>query len=104
MDVPSPNRMPFGMENENGIIASVRNAGSDCSMLFQSIRFASPIIMAPTTTRIGAVAVAGTRLKSGAKKSEQRKKMPTKTAVRPVRPPSLMPAALSTWMMMGEQP
>jgi hypothetical protein len=52
----------------------------------------------------GRAACARTVLKSGARKMEERNSTPTVTAVRPVRPPSLMPEADSTWMMSGEQP
>ena len=50
----------------------------------------------PTMTRAGAVAKAGMAMKNGDKKRDRAKRMATQTAVRPVRPPSLTPVALST--------
>ena len=40
----------------------------------------------------------------GARKTEQKKRLPIVTAVSPVLPPSLMPAAVSTWTMTGVEP
>ena len=55
-------------------------------------------------TRMGAVAVWGTVPKRGARKTEQKKKKPIVTAVSPVLPPSLMPAAVSTCTITGVLP
>lgn len=87
-----------------GIIMLVKKAGMAWLMSAQSMCCDSPIIMAPTRMRIGAVAAVGTRSKSGARKTEAKKRSPTVTAVRPVRPPSRMPAADSTCTMMGLHP
>ncbi len=87
-----------------GIIMLVKKAGMAWLMSAQSMCCDSPIIMAPTRIRMGAVAAVGTFPKSGARKTEAKKRRPTTTAVRPVRPPSRMPAADSTCTMMGLQP
>ena len=58
----------------------------------QSMYLACAIMNMPTTTSGGAVAMAGTALNTGAKGSVTMKQTATVTAVRPVRPPSWMPA------------
>lgn len=50
------------------------------------------------------VAQGGIDAKIGAKKMDSRKQSPVTTAVSPVRPPSAMPAPLSTKTVTGEQP
>lgn len=57
-----------------------------------------------TRTRVGPVAHGGTDAKTGAKKRDMRKQKPTVIAVRPVRPPSAIPAPLSIKAVTGEQP
>ena len=56
---------------------------------------AAAIIM-PTTTSAGAVAADGIALTKVARKALIAKQMATTTLVKPVRPPALMPEALST--------
>ena len=53
------------MEYVNGIKISVRNEGRPSSILLQGIFVDSFIIMTPTKTRTGAVAVSGTEPNSG---------------------------------------
>ena len=53
------------------------------------------IIRKPTTTSAGAVANDGIARKTGDKKSAAKKSRPVMIAVRPVRPPSSTPEALS---------
>ena len=79
-----------------GIVAMVRKAGTASSIRVHSRSRAPRIISAPTTIRAGAVAIAGTALKSGVRKSDSRNSIPTTTEVRPVRPPSSTPVADST--------
>ena len=55
------------------------------------------IIIKPTNTNTGAVAAAGIAKKKGAKNSEMRKQTPVIKEVKPLRPPSFTPAALSTY-------
>mmetsp|Transcript_6727 Transcript_6727/g.16396 ORF Transcript_6727/g.16396 Transcript_6727/m.16396 type:complete len:238 (+) Transcript_6727:662-1375(+) len=59
---------------------------------------------APTTISAGAVAVVGTAANTGTKKTLRLNMAATTRAVRPVRPPSAMPAHVSLWMMVGEVP
>jgi hypothetical protein len=54
--------------------------------------------------RVHPVAHGGIDAKTGAKKREIRKQQPQVMAVSPVRPPSAMPAPLSTKAVTGEQP
>jgi len=56
--------------------------------------FATPwVIKAPTTTSAGPVAQGGIEAKMGAKKREMKKQKAVEIEVRPVRPPSAIPAA-----------
>jgi hypothetical protein len=50
------------------------------------------------------VAQGGIEANIGAKKIDTMKQSPATTAVRPVRPPSAMPAPLSMKAVMGEHP
>ena len=52
----------------------------------------------------GAVAVAGTWLNTGARNRDAKNRTPVVIAATPVRPPSSMPAADSTYTMTGEEP
>ena len=54
-------------------------------------------ISKPTIIKAGAVAALGINVANGAKTNATRKSSPVVTAVRPVRPPSPIPAALSTY-------
>ena len=54
------------------------------------------IIITPTMTRAGAVAAPGMARKIGEKKRATMKQQAMEKAVRPVRPPSPTPEALST--------
>src|SRR5438046_1323763 len=57
-----------------------------------------------TKTKVHPVAHGGIDAKIGAKKIEIRKQMPVVTAVRPVRPPSAIPAPDSINAVTGETP
>lgn len=57
-----------------------------------------------TRIRVHPVAQGGIDAKMGAKKIDTRKQMPVMIAVRPVRPPSAIPAPLSTKTVTGEHP
>lgn len=63
-----------------------------------------PKIICLTRTRVGPVAQGGTDARMGAKNKDTRKQQPTVIAVRPVRPPSAIPAPLSIKAVTGEQP
>lgn len=58
----------------------------------------------PTRTSVHPVAQGGIDAKIGAKKMDIRKQRPVIMAVRPVRPPSVMPAPDSMNAVTGEQP
>lgn len=60
----------------------------------------------PYLTRISVPPVAhgGTEARIGAKKRLMRKQQPVEMAVRPVRPPSAIPAPLSMKQVTGEHP
>ena len=74
----------------------VRKAGTASVKSLKLMRATSLIMRAPTMIRAGAVAQGGTRLTRGEKIRDTAKRTATVTAVRPVRPPWAMPAALST--------
>src|SRR4051812_10311781 len=59
-------------------------------------------IVAPTMTRIGAVASGGMTPASGERKRQSRKSRPVTTEARPVRPPSSTPAELSMNVVFDE--
>jgi hypothetical protein len=58
----------------------------------------------PTMTSVQPVAQGGMDAKMGAKKTEMKKQRPVVMAVRPVFPPSLMPAPDSTKAVVGGVP
>jgi hypothetical protein len=60
--------------------------------------------MHPTRMSVQPVAQGGIEAKIGAKKMEIRKQVPGVMAVRPVRPPSVIPAPDSMKAVTGEQP
>ena len=62
------------------------------------------VINAPTRTRVDPVAHDGMDAKIGAKKTAIKKQIPVTQDVRPVLPPSEMPAPLSTNAVTGETP
>ncbi|BAF60541.1 hypothetical protein PTH_2360 [Pelotomaculum thermopropionicum SI] len=72
----------------------VKNAGRASVKSSKRMLTTSPIISKPTIIRTGAVAQAGISATRGAKITAARKRSATTTAARPVRPPSLTPAAL----------
>jgi hypothetical protein len=60
--------------------------------------------MQPTRIKVQPVAQGGILAKIGEKKIEKRKQRPVVMAVRPVRPPSAIPAPDSMKAVAGEQP
>src|ERR1700730_14844573 len=66
----------------------VKNAGTASVKSSKRIYTISPIINAPIRIRAGAVAWVGMNPTSGANASAMRNRIPTTTAVSPVRPPS----------------
>ncbi len=70
-------------------------------MLFHSTSFNCEAISIPTITNAAAVTEEVNSDKTvGAKTSESKKKIPINIAVNPVRPPSSIPVALSTYALM----
>jgi hypothetical protein len=66
--------------------------------------FAATAIMAPTMMSVQPVAQGGMDAKIGAKKMEMKKQIPVVIAVRPVLPPSEIPAPDSINAVTGERP
>ena len=96
--------MPFVIENVYGIIIMVKKAGTASIISSQSICFAVDIIIAPISIRTGAVAIAGILANNGAKNTEKKNSTPVTIAVSPVLPPSAIPAAASTYTIIGVHP
>ena len=82
----------------------VTKAGRASPMNAQFTDVTWRIIMHPTRISVHPVAHGGMEAKIGAKKIEIRKQRPVVMAVRPVRPPSVMPAPDSIKAVTGEQP
>lgn len=82
----------------------VRKAGIASPWYFQLISVVALVISAPTMTRVQPVAQGGMDAKIGAKKTAMKKQKPVTQEVRPVFPPSEMPAPLSTKAVTGETP
>ena len=78
------------------MLMMVMYAGIDSLKSLKSMPVTEVNMRNPTMTNAGAVAKAGIAIKIGARNSESAKNMATNTAVKPVRPPSLTPVALST--------
>ena len=91
-----PTAMPSAMENVSGIATMVSSAGSSSVASSQARSRMPPSINKATNTRAPLVANSGTMRASGARNMASRNRMPTATAVNPVRPPPAMPATLST--------
>lgn len=92
------------MEYVNGITASVIKAGSASPQYLQLISLAALHIIAPTMMRVEPVAHGGIEAKMGAKKIEMKKQNPVTIAVKPVLPPSEMPAPDSMNAVTGDKP
>ena len=86
------------------MVTIVTNAGRASPINAQFTAVTCRIIMHPTRMSVQPVAQGGMEAKIGAKKMEIRKQMPVVMAVRPVRPPSVIPAPDSMNAVTGEQP
>src|ERR1700753_1136344 len=95
---------PYATEYENGINIKVTKAGTASPMYFQLTKTICLIIIQPTIISVHPVAHGGIEAKMGAKKMEIKNKRPVVMAVRPVLPPSAMPAALSINAVTGDTP
>ncbi|MPN65010.1 hypothetical protein SDC9_212789 [bioreactor metagenome] len=80
----------------NGIIVNVKNAGIALVKSEKSILVNELAIITPTNINTGAVACVGIAVNTGAKNNDNKNSVPVVTAVKPVLPPSPIPAALST--------
>jgi glutamate 5-kinase len=87
-----------------GITARVMKAGMASPAYFQLMSLAAEAIMAPTMISVQPVAQGGMEAKIGAKKIEMKKQTPVVMAVRPVLPPSEIPAPDSMKAVTGERP
>ena len=99
-----PVMRPYAIEYVNGMIASVRNAGIESPIYRQLMSVTALAIIAPTRIRVQPVAQEGMEAKIGAKKSEKKKQIPVTQAVRPVIPPSDIPAPDSIKAVTGGDP
>ena len=81
-----------------------KKAGMASSRSFHLISRKEDVIITPTRTRAGAVAAKGTALTKVARKAEMAKQIATTTEVRPVRPPTPIPEALSTNVVVLDVP
>lgn len=92
------------MEYVNGMMAMARKAGTASPMYLQLISVTDVAIMDPTMMRTLPVAQGGMEAKMGAKKMLMKKQIPVTTEVRPVLPPSEIPAPDSTKAVTGGRP
>src|SRR5690606_8132515 len=92
-------KIPFAIEKVSGIASIAKKAGIAVSIWSQAIFPTLLIIMAPITTRAGAVAADGIAPTTGAKTGASKNRIATTNAVRPVRPPSEIPAELSMYVV-----
>jgi len=92
-----PNTIPWAILKVNGIITMVRKAGSASVKLSKLISTTDEIMNKPTRINAGAVAEAGTIRKRGARNRERTNIVAVERAVKPVRPPTATPEALSTY-------
>ena len=88
----------------NAIAKMQMKAGIASRMLSHSILLTCCIMRKPTITSAGAVAKEGIVRNRGEKNRASRKSAPDAIAVRPVRPPSAIPDADSTKVVMVEVP
>src|SRR3978361_2136483 len=95
---------PYAMEYVNGMIARVRNAGTESPAYLQLISVQALAIIAPTSIRVQPVAHGGMDANIGAKKIEMKKQRPVTQAVIPVAPPSDIPAPDSINAVTGGEP
>ena len=91
-----PSMIPSEMLYARGIMIMQMYAGILSEKSVKSTSRIDVIIMQPTRIRAGAVAAEGIAVNSGAKNNAIAKQIATVNDVRPVRPPSATPDALST--------
>lgn len=91
-----PAAIPYDMLYPNAMKTEAKNAGIASSRSSQLILVKDDIIITPTIIKTGDVAAAGTIPAIGAIKMQAINKRAVTTLVKPVRPPTPIPAALST--------
>src|SRR5260370_24973957 len=88
-----PNDKPLAIENVNGIVISVRNAGTATIGSVHSISVTAEIINEPTRINAGAVAAIGIVATSGATNNAIRNNSPVTIEPTPVPAPTTTTAA-----------
>ena len=99
-----PMQIPSEIEYIRGMQAIAKKAGIASVGSDHAILLTDCIIMKPTMIRAGAVAKDGIVRKIGEKNSAMTKNRPPKMAVRPVRPPSMIPEEDSTNVVIVDVP
>lgn len=84
------------MEKQRAMKKAAKKAGRASLKSLQSTSRKDETIITPTMMRAGAVAAAGTMPTTGKRRADKRKATAVDTAVKPVLPPSAIPAADST--------
>src|SRR5690349_14813039 len=82
----------------------VQKAGTASVISSKGMFLISVNMRAPTIIKIGAVAKAGIMLINGVNKMLTKNNMATTSALRPVLPPSAIPAAFSTYAFIAVDP
>src|SRR6266496_3944340 len=100
----NPAPTPLVIEYVNGMSPMVRNAGSAMVKSPKSMLRTCAIISTPTTTSAGAAASDGTNCASGDRKIVTTNSSPVAMLARPVRAPSPMPDADSTYVVADDAP
>uniref|UniRef100_A0A1Y1L1A2 Uncharacterized protein n=1 Tax=Photinus pyralis TaxID=7054 RepID=A0A1Y1L1A2_PHOPY len=95
---------PLAIEYVKGMRQIARKAGTASPMYFQLISGTAPAIIDPTRIRTQPVAQGGIEAKIGAKKTAMKKQKPVAMEVKPVLPPSEIPAPDSTKAVTGGTP
>src|SRR5690606_13864196 len=96
VQVIKPRAMPLAMEEARGITSTVTTTGAAAVRSPQTTWTSPLVISTATKNSAGAVANAGTAPASGDRNRLSRNSAATTQAVRPVRPPTAVPAADST--------
>ena len=91
-----PIARPVAIDDVNGIINIVKNAGTATSNFFQSISPNADTINTPTTINAGAVTALVITPSTGEKNNANKKQIPVTIEANPVRAPAPTPADDST--------
>ena len=99
-----PIAIPEVIEYAKAMNTPVKKAGIASARSVHSISLNADSIIIPTITRAGAVAAEGMALINVAKNALTAKQIATTTLTRPVRPPTAIPEALSTYVVVFDVP